>query len=288
MKKDRLQMKFGDLVLISTYFVNEAFGQNHAQMVHKHSNRLELLYVSEGEGRYQVGHREYAIRQGDLVICNNNVLHGEAPFQQHTMQTYSVGLSQVKVDSLPENCMIDEEQKPVLSLSTEESEVIHQLMQTVHRCFSEQQKDELLCNSLAASIFLLAWRKYQMDKASADWILMRKNESLVRQIVEYLDSHFTEPITLEQISAEFHISTSHLSHLFKRETGTSPMQYVIYRRIGEAQSMLMGSDYPIGQIEELLGFGSGSHLNAMFKKYVGVSPKEYREHFSRRSIRKKD
>ena len=108
----------------------------------------------------------------------------------------------------------------------------------------------------------------------------QKNEALVRSITEYLDQHYTEPLSLEQIAVQMHISSSYLSHLFKRETGLSPIQYVIHRRIGEAQSLLMETDLPIHVIEEQLGFGSSCHLTTMFKKYVGIAPREYRKHFS--------
>ena len=59
------------------------------------------------------------------------------------------------------------------------------------------------------------------------------------------------------------------------------MQYVIHRRIGEAQSMLVETELPIHRIEEQLGFGSSCHLTSMFKKYVGLSPREYRKHYRR-------
>ena len=58
------------------------------------------------------------------------------------------------------------------------------------------------------------------------------------------------------------------------------MQYVIHRRIGQAQSLLAETNIPIKQIEEQLGFGSSCHLTSMFKKYVGISPREYRKYFS--------
>ena len=81
--------------LADVFYVDEAYSKNHAHMLHKHKGILELLYVSAGEGRYIVGSREYAVAAGDLIICNAETLHGEAPFQAHTMQTYCCALSGV-------------------------------------------------------------------------------------------------------------------------------------------------------------------------------------------------
>ena len=108
---------------------------------------------------------------------------------------------------------------------------------------------------------------------------MQRNETLVREITRYLDEHYTEQLRMEDICSEFHLSVSYLSHMFKKEVGLSPKQYIMLRRIGEAQSMLSEGDIPIGQIEEQLGFTSSCHLASTFKKYVGLSPREYRQHF---------
>ena len=165
---------------------------------------------------------------------------------------------------------------------TESDEVIHHLMQTVHTLFLEKPCDAELCQTLAMSIFLLVFREHMRLVESGRTAAEQKAEQLVRQISEYLDQNYMRPITLAEISGNLHISASYLSHLFKRETGLAPMQYIIYRRIGEAQSLLMETDQPIHCIEESLGFGSSCHLSAMFKKYVGISPKEYRNHFQKK------
>ena len=115
---------------------------------------------------------------------------------------------------------------------------------------------------------------------------MLTRERLINQITDYLNEHYAEALTLSQISEKFFISTSHLSHVFKNETGLSPIQYMMQRRIGEAQSLLVETSLTIQQIEERLGFTDSAHFSKMFKKCVGVTPKEYRKHFSERRRRK--
>ena len=197
------------------------------------------------------------------------------------MQTYCIALAGVQLRDLSPHCMIQPQQRPVLEL-IESNEVIRHLMQNVHALFSEKPRDTELCQTLAMSIFLLVFRELTRLVESGRTAAEQKAEQLVRQISEYLDQNYMRPITLAEISGNLHISASYLSHLFKRETGLAPMQYIIYRRIGEAQSLLMETDQPIHCIEESLGFGSSCHLSAMFKKYVGISPKEYRSHFQKK------
>ena len=101
-----------------------------------------------------------------------------------------------------------------------------------------------------------------------------------------MNEHYAEALTLSQISEKFFISASHLSHVFKRETGLSPIQYMMQRRIGEAQSLLVETSLTIQEIDERLGFTDSAHFSKMFKKCVGVTPKEYRKLFSERRRRK--
>ena len=104
----------------------------------------------------------------------------------------------------------------------------------------------------------------------------------MQQITDYINNHYKEPLTLKQISDAVFISEAYLSHLFKRDAGLSPMQYMMQRRIGEAQSLLVETSLQIADISDELGFSSDAHFSKMFKKYVGITPKEYRQHFSER------
>ena len=153
--------------------------------------------------------------------------------------------------------------------------LVAQLMTNLYLLFNQKQKyNVLLCRQLAISLFLLVNKLIKEHNTQTKSIIEQKNEDMVRKITNYLDENYTENITLEKISKIMHISVSHISHLFKRETGLSPMQYVIHRRIGQAQTLLAETDLPIKQIEEQLGFDSSCHLTSMFKKYVGISPRE--------------
>lgn len=67
-----------------------------------------------------------------------------------------------------------------------------------------------------------------------------------------------------------------LSHLFKEQTGYSPMNYVIRRRIGEAQTLLITTRDPIGEIAGRVGFANPNNFNIQFQKQVGLSLREYR------------
>ncbi|MGN1378442.1 MAG: AraC family transcriptional regulator [Dorea sp.] len=273
MRKEMIQPK-----LIQTYYIDMHYSQNHAHMLHKHKNTLEILYIAGGEGRYIVGKREYAVVPGDIVICNAGIIHGEAPFLQHTIQTYCCAYRDVHIEGLPDNYLLDPNYKPVINME-DFTEHMKGLMQMTHELFTEDTCNQEICQHLAQAIFMTVQKKLEQYQESGKETVDRKKEYLVRGITEYIDQNYMEKLTLQEISEKFYISASSLSHIFKRETGLSPMQYMMHRRIGEAQSLLMETNIPIHEIEEQLGFGSSCHFSVTFKKYVGISPKEYRDHF---------
>lgn len=277
-KKLMLSFTLNNIELKGTFFVNETYSQKHAHMIHSHQNVLEILYVYSGKGRYLVGNREYAVNSGDFIICNAGILHGEAPFQQHNMQTYCCALSGIDIQGLPPNCLINYSHKPIFS-SKETSKRLHQLMPLLHELYMTSAN--VVSYYLAISILLLVYEEIVKQKENGNMEHEQKKENLVCKITEFIDEHYKESIKLENISRSLHISPSQLSHVFKHETGLSPIQYIIHRRIGEAQSLLVETHLLIREIEESLGFGSSVHFSAIFKKYVGISPKEYRTHFKK-------
>lgn len=262
--------------LTGVFYVDRLYTERHAHKLHKHTNELELLYVYGGEGRYQVGSREYVVHPGDMVICNANTLHGETLALKNTIQTYCCALTGLQIEGLPANCLLPSEWRPVVTLSRFQ-ETIHSVLPNIYDSFILKEEEYKLARQLALGVLnMTCWEIHSQEKVIYT-PTMQKIEFLVRDITEFIDQHFTEDLRMEDIGQALHISTSYLSHVFKRETGMSPKQYIILRRIGEAQSLLEATDIPIGEIEERLGFGSSVHFTATFKKYVGISPRDFRK-----------
>lgn len=264
---------------VNVFYVSPDYSKKHAHMLHKHKDTLELLYIAEGTGRYQVGECEYVVEAGNLIICNTDILHGEAPFQEHEMTTYCLAFTNVQEQNMPANTLLPESALPILTLSASSRRLLSELMISIYHfvCQKDTNLTEIY-SQLALGAFRLVEHLVQTHQRHQTAVA-RKQETLVRHIIDYLNHHYTETLTLKRISRDLFISETYLSHLFKRKTGISPIQYIIQRRIGEAQSLLSETDMQISEIEEHLGFGSSTHFTIMFKKYVGIPPREYRKFF---------
>ena len=259
--------------LTDIFFVDRDYSRNHPHMLHRHENVLELLYIADDSGRYIIGNYEYAVTAGDFVICNANIPHGEDPFQEHHIQTYCLVLSGATFD-------VAENERPIISLGKDNA--IGALLPKLYHMFHKQTGYWEVCRHFALGIYFFLQRKFLERTANPRQL---KRERLVYKILDYLNEHYAENLSLDRISEQFFISKSNLSHYFKKETGLSPIQYIMQRRIGEAQSLLVETPLPIQEIEFRLGFNDSAHFSKMFKKYVGVAPNEYRKHFAERRRR---
>ena len=96
------------------------------------------------------------------------------------------------------------------------------------------------------------------------------------QILHYLNQNFTEPHSLDELSARFYISKHYMNKLFRKATGTTIGEYVIMKRISAAQS-LMAQGYSAAQAGINTGFGDYSSFYRAYRKVTGHSPREDKE-----------
>ena len=106
-----------------------------------------------------------------------------------------------------------------------------------------------------------------------------KNSSLVSQmsmVLEYIDEHFSEAITLEQAAHVAGFSKFYFTRLFKEYTNHTFYEYLTEKRIHAAEQMLLVPKYPVTDVSIQAGFSSLSSFNRTFKRNKGCSPTEYR------------
>lgn len=102
-------------------------------------------------------------------------------------------------------------------------------------------------------------------------------ENAVNQAETTIRSHFSEPLSVEQLAGQAHMSTAYFSRLFKKKTGSSPYEYLIRFRISRAKYLLRSSDQSVEEIAFLAGFNSVSNFIYTFGKRTGMSPGKFRK-----------
>ncbi|MFD0671400.1 response regulator [Cohnella sp. GCM10027633] len=98
----------------------------------------------------------------------------------------------------------------------------------------------------------------------------------VEAIRKHIDGSYMNELSLTMLAERFHINATYLSELFKKQTGTTFVDYVAQVRIGKAAELLRDPQLRLSDIAELVGFANASYLSSVFKKHYGISPNEFR------------
>jgi AraC family transcriptional regulator len=93
------------------------------------------------------------------------------------------------------------------------------------------------------------------------------------RVIEYINYHLGEALSLEMIAGVAEISPSYFLTLFKQSTGLAPHQYVVRQRIEQAKALLTQTRLPIAEIASRTGFADQSHLTRLMRRRTGLTPK---------------
>jgi len=99
---------------------------------------------------------------------------------------------------------------------------------------------------------------------------------LRRQLVDYIETHLAEPLSLGELAGLCALSEYHFARMFRTSFGLPPHQYLLSRRLTHAKVLLRTTRQPFGDIALACGFASASHFNNRFRQATGATPGEYR------------
>lgn len=102
---------------------------------------------------------------------------------------------------------------------------------------------------------------------------------MISRICRVMHSSYAKNVSVPEYASMCNLSESRFSHLFKINTGVSPVRYILNIRIEKACDLLENTDLSIASIAELTGMQSQHYLSRIFKKYIGMSPSDYRKKF---------
>lgn len=105
----------------------------------------------------------------------------------------------------------------------------------------------------------------------------RSNSALIRNCLDYIDSHYPLELSLSRLAALHFVSPTYLSAQFKKEMGQTITDYINDTRIRQALLLLNASHLTIGEIASQCGFSDANYFTRTFKKLLGKTPKAYRQ-----------
>ncbi len=248
------------------YVTYTRYSREWTSQLHSHTC-AELFFITGGHGDFQIRQDRFPVAVNDLVVVNAGIPHTETSQDGSPMEYVVLGVERLEVSADASGCVL-------VHLFVEEA-VSNCLRTLVQETREPRAGCDEICQHLLEIILLRLGRRSDFTLSGAVPAGPRSSREcgLVRR---YIDNHFKENLTLEQLAGLVHINKYYLSHAFRKEFNTSPISYLISRRIQESRFLLTETDHSLSQIAQILGFSSLSYFSQCFRRQEGMSPMEYR------------
>lgn len=155
--------------------------------------------------------------------------------------------------------------------------ICHDILKTLNTFAFEYSKQMSNCDITldAQATIITHWLIRSILEENYDMRAISSNYAVAR-VEHYIEQHFNENITVKRLASFFSMSASSFNRIFKKETGLTPIEYLIEVRIEKSKKLLRRKEIPITEIAMRCGFGSSSHFSASFSKTLKTTPSEYR------------
>jgi AraC-like DNA-binding protein len=250
-------------------------------LTHRHdAGRLEILLMASGCREYTVDGQRCRIVGGELLLVPPGATHSSDGLCQGKSCHYVVVLN------------LSETRGPFLCLSNPAAAGLREALRRlpggripgsqVTRLHLEQaltagveamkSRNRLDVARLGVSMaaFLLDVIRCAGDGRLADpspWL---------KRLLAHMESRLDVPVRIDELARVMGASESLIKHRFKAETGMSPIDYLLRRKVELARSQLRDTDVPMTDLALKLGFSSSQHFSLVFRRYEGVSPSAWR------------
>lgn len=251
-------------------------------------DEIEFIYVQKGNVYITCEDKGITARQGDIVFINHQKKHFVSPFSDENYITDSIiihptfilGFGQLELEQKYISPVIHEASLKFIHFDAHNSyydECVQQVKEILN--LNEKQPDgyELLTKSALLKLWYLIYQQYTQQGATSQLKLNNQDEHRVKQAIFYIQEHFMESITLDDIANSILVSKSECCRCFKRALGITPFEYLMKYRIMEStKRMHKKSLESISEIAGAVGFNNTSYFNKIFKKYMHCTPTIYR------------
>lgn len=253
--------------------------------VHEH-NFLELAYVVSGQALHWQDGQIHHVSKGDYFILDYNMQHQYRCLPGESIHLINFLFLPEEIDRSLTGCrsfrellkhhLIRFEYEALSDIPTtvtyKDDGAVYPLLRRILEEYQNKRPGYLeLMRAYLIEILVLSMRQlvqvhvYQLRENSCQFIM------------DYVEEHYMEPVTLQAIAKKLHVSLPYLSQKFKTTAGLPFHEYLQRERMKQACRLLANTKKKIPEIAALSGYENTKFFNQLFKRYHHISPREYRK-----------
>jgi len=272
------QKPFHNLILNSVYIEDD--------MPDKWSNHnlFQIIFMDSGDGILETENNSVSMRPGSMVFLYPNEKYHFIKFSEKVnillIQFFPDILSLGKKTNPAKEDLykIPFEKRTNIYVYDDENSVLSESFLSLYKEVGHfRSKSEIVFRAHCLNI--ISWLISKQDGFTliSESQNQYKHDDTVKEIINYINEHYTESLQLAELALKYSVSYSHLSRKFKKITGTSFNRYINYKRTTHANYLLMTTNYSIRKISMLLGYCRRSHFTEEYTKRYKITPFEFRE-----------
>ena len=143
-----------------------------------------------------------------------------------------------------------------------------------HERFSDAFSEQLYVDAIASVQDMERYVEHLVGETASG---KQKDKKAITQLTEYLDAHYCEEISRTELAQIVFLNPDYVSRLFRKETGKSISEYIVFRRMERAKSLLETRDIPINEVATAIGYDSFAYFSKLFKQATNYTPSDYRK-----------
>lgn len=254
------------------FIIQEAGIQENQCEIVRHSGSVfhQLIFSIKGEGVLETKGETKVIHEGEVFYLNANEFHSYKkcnPSDKVNWKTGWIIFNGTRIEETLHSLGFDGGE--VLSISA----FIYKKFENLRETF--ESNENLRDYIASAQLYEILVALYQLKSTDKQPGVIEKEE-MIKEVTSYIDKHYAEDISLEQLAKMTGLTPQYFCKLFKNSTKATPLEYIMLIRMRAAKRLLLNSSLSIKRIAEKVGYKDNSYFALVFKRTYGMTATQYR------------
>ena len=235
---------------------------------------FQLLYIAAGKAHFHFDGNEQIVTAGHMVLYRPKEPQKYEYYGEDQTEVYWVHFTGGDVTNILRSYGLTNDKRVFYCGSgLDYQNLFRTMINELQMC--KENYEEML-EMYLRQIFIMLQRYFLSS-------IKTENAHVVEAIDKatiYFNEHYSEDINIDEYAQNNHVSVSWFIRTFKQCTGSTPMQYILSKRIYNAEILLHDSSHNITEISAIVGYDNPLYFSRIFKKAKGISPSEYRKNIT--------